>query len=65
MPLSEGEALTKIAEAIQRESKARLANSPAYRHLSMLTLRECEYLAAIAIQAMKDAGYSFGAGGTS
>jgi hypothetical protein len=37
MPLSEKEALQEIDDAIEKESKARLANSLAYRHLASLT----------------------------
>ncbi len=59
MPLSEKEALQEIADAIEKETKARLANSSAYRHLASLTRKECEYLAAITSHAMKNAGHTF------
>lgn len=59
MPPSEKEALNLVSDALEKERTTRLANSPAYRHLASLTRKECEYLAAVAIQALKDAGYEF------
>ncbi len=59
MRLPESQALKTIADAIEKERTTRLANSPAYLYFSKLSQKEIEYLAAIAIQALKNAGYVF------
>ena len=60
MTLSDLDILRKITDAIEKERDSRIAHSRKFPRLATLSRDECEFLAAVAVRAIRDAGCVFG-----